>query len=466
MKVARARMKKRMEAGPARPALASIEMSLPSVRSALLLASLGLWACGGGHASEGAGSAEPSASAPPAPSVASGPEQPSALPHDGPPIVHQPGTVPTTIASAQAKSADDAKETKEPPPPPVEPRFEQKGAQAGRRSARAVTSVSLLDSRRIALVSRGQVEVVDVTDGTSAVLTVGALVESLDLRAERFATADASNRVILWDLGGKTPPRAWKVAPKVSDYDTDVPLVISRDGSRVAYGTRELIVWDAESGKELSRTPREFFISQLTVTQRQIGSVHNYQVIQVADADNPTKVTAEATFQTGGTFGVALSPDMKWAAGAAPDGHGMQVADLRVPAAVRSLVDGTDCRHHIYVAFSSDSRYVYAHYGQDRVKGFETGTWKPYASYAVGGGRTIAAMADDLGRVVVVKDDLAPTVVVVSTQKETPLERPFETPSSYSMSEDGSVIVGTDERRAARVWSARTAKVIYEIVPE
>jgi hypothetical protein len=53
----------------------------------------------------------------------------------------------------------------------------------------------------------------------------------------------------------------------------------------------------------------------------------------------------------------------------------------------------------------------------------------------------------------------------VSTTKETPLETPFTTAVRYSLSEDGLMVLGMDENKEVRVWSTKTARVIYTITP-
>jgi hypothetical protein len=146
----------------------------------------------------------------------------------------------------------------------------------------------------------------------------------------------------------------------------------------------------------------------------------------------------------------------------------MELVDTRVPGEHHTLVGDTDCLHHIFVSFSRDSRFVYAHLGSDHVKGFETGTWKPYASYATHSERTIASMSDDLGRVVTAKEGRDPAVVTVSTRDEKRLDQPLESTNEvlYAIDDAGSFVVAYDEKHRARVWSAKTARVVLDVAPD
>jgi len=442
-------------------------MLLPSARSAsrrlILLTSSWLVACGNGDAAGGAASTRPSASAAThAVASVNVPGMPFTIPPGGPPVVHQAGTVPLAVASALAKQDAEA------PLPASAPKMEPSPARPGKRTTPAFTATRWVDDAHLAIVSPGSLEIVDPMKGTSTTLRTGARITAFTKRATTFVTADESNRIVMWDLTEKSPPRAWPALPKDAKWDPKGVLALSRDGSRIAHASSRLVVWDAADGKEISSMPREFSASGLSVTPTEVGMIGNGQMVESWTLPSAKK-SGEATFATGGTFGVALSSDLKWAAGAAIDGHGMQVSAVRGSGEVRQLVDGTDCAHHISVSFSPDSRYVYAHYGQARVKGFETGTWRPYASYSATEGRMIASLAGDLGRVVTTASDgdPAPAVVAVSTQKSTPLERPFASPTStYAINDEGSLILASDETLEVRVWSAKTGRVVYEITAD
>lgn len=415
----------------------------------------------GGQATDGAPSATPSASASAPWTVASTdvPGQPYTIPPDGPPIVHKAGTVPSAVASALAK--DDASG----PRAAIAPKIERIAAQPGKRKAPVgLDSASMLDDGHVALHSPGRIEIVDLATFSSVALTTGSRIFASSGNATKLVTADVSRRIVVWSLGDKDEAKHFPLPPTKESSDDDSLVAIAPDGARIAFAAPDgIYVWD-DAGKETLRIPRETRSYQLELSRDRVSTSNTSSATEsfLLEGGKPAGASG---YQTGGTFGVAISPDGRWGAGSAPDGHGMQVADLRVPG-VRQLVTSDDCNHHVSTSFSRDSRRVYAHLGQDRIKGFDVDTWKPYASYSAPPGRIIASMSDDLGRVTTTNaEGLDPRVVVVAGQKETPLERPFEGPASYGMSDDGLTVIGNDDKHEVRVWSARTGKLVYEVTP-
>jgi WD40 repeat protein len=428
--------------------------TVPFVARRLSLLPLGLVvvACSGGSAPD-AGT-EPSASAASAPSSSA----PSASSSAAAAITHEAGTVPTAAPKREPKEEEKKL-------PPVPPKLEALAAQpTSRKAPPGIEYAGWLDDTHLTIPSPGRMEIVELPSGAGVSITTGAPITAWDGNAERLVTLDDSNRLVVWDLSGKTPPRHWPVEPKKDSWDPELEVAFSPDGSRVAYAGRVLVVWDTATGQQLTRIEREISPFGLALTNDEIVvSTNNSSIEAFRIADG--KSVGSAGFGTGGTFGVTMSPDGKWAAGAAPDGHGMQVSEVHQQVGNRQLVTSDDCAHHVNAGFSSDSRRVYAYLGTDWVKGFDTETWKPYASYRAPAGRSIAAMADDLGYILTTKDDAAPTVVLVAKNKETPLERPFDGSATYVMTRNGAMVAGVDEKHAVRVWSTKTAKVVYEVVP-
>jgi WD40 repeat protein len=192
---------------------------------------------------------------------------------------------------------------------------------------------------------------------------------------------------------------------------------------------------------------------------------NNTQVAAFA-IDGGAKLPGGGSGDTGGTFGIALSPDGRFAAASAPAGHGLQVFDVHAwsPRTLVVVPEGA-CKEHVSPVFSPNGRFVFAWGGSRWVKGFEAGSWKPYASYHAPPGREVVAAAADLSRVVVTREDGRDAMLVnVGNGAETKLERAFAESATYAISDDGQHVAGT-AGNVVRVWSAKTGRIEYEEQP-
>ena len=432
-----------------------------------MLAAVIAWTgCGEGPAADAASSTGAASAASPAAIAASVAPSASASASAAAIASHAPGTVPT--AAPKPPPRDDRL-------PPVPPKIERGAtAAASRKGPKGLTSAAWLDDARVAMDYAGRLDVLEVEKGATTTLVTGARVTSVAARGATVVTLDESNRVVVWDLDEKSPPRAWTAFASFTgtSWDADAAIALSPKRDRVAVSSGgEVVAWDLATGKELAQKRAEGTVWSLAVTSSEVGFAVNATSYHAwgLDAD---KETGTGSFATGGTFNITVSPDLRWAAGSAPAGHGLQVSDVHGPQSLRTLVGDTDCAHHVSAMFSSDSRYLYALLGPDRVKGFATESWKPYASYAAEPGRMIRSMADDLSRVVTTKEHAAPEVVHVGTRKATPLDQPFDlaTEHPYAINPAGTMIVATETQesssRRLRVWSAKTGKRIYEVTPD
>jgi hypothetical protein len=112
--------------------------------------------------------------------------------------------------------------------------------------------------------------------------------------------------------------------------------------------------------------------------------------------------------------------------------------------------------------FSPNGRFVFAYGGARWVKGFEVGSFKPYASYHAPPGVSLERASADLSHVVVTKEEPKRALVVeVGNNAETALERSFDA-SSYALSQDGAFVAAVNGP-AVRVWSSKTGRVVYEV---
>lgn len=304
------------------------------------------------------------------------------------------------------------------------------------------------------------IDFIDPQKGTGFSITIGAEVSLIAMSSDgsRLALADGAERITLWDTGAGKLLHTWKVAA------TD--MILSADGSKLAAATAtKLLAWDAASFAEVFAIEPEAPVFGLAFTAGAKEIVATSNNVSVLAYDLATrKQLGGGGAETGGTFGIALSPDGRWAAASAPAGHGMQVFDVR-SWGPRQLVVIEDCKEHVFPRFASNGRFVFAHGGSRWVKGFEAGSWKPYASYHAPPDREVASAADDLSRVVVTGEGKPPAVVVVESKAETRLERPFGGgEASYSISGDGQFVAAASGGEA-RIWAAKTGRIVYEVTP-
>lgn len=305
----------------------------------------------------------------------------------------------------------------------------------------------------VAIVNGRGVDLIDAVKTTGLSFVTSAAVQAYAMTGDGALVAVAdSARTTLWDTRRGALLHTFPLAAQ--------SLVFSSDGKRLAAGGDTLVVWDTATFAEaMRRADTNVFVAAFAAGDRVVASSNNVDV-SVYDLESGAKLS-EGSAQTGATFGIDLSPDGRWAAAAAPDGHGMQVFDVQAWRP-RQLVTITSCEEHVGVRFSRDGRFVFAHGGPRWVKGFEAGTWKPYASYHAVVGRAVDSAADDLSRVTVTRDGRAPVVVTVQTKAEVKLDSPFEEATRYELSASG-LFVAAALNGSARVWSAKTGRVVYEV---
>jgi WD40 repeat protein len=296
--------------------------------------------------------------------------------------------------------------------------------------------------------------VVDVAKGAGFMITTHAEPQSFALSGDEssLAVSDGSGRVTLWDTRKGALLRSF---PLGGD-----PVALSPDGSTLVAGGQSLLAWDTRAGTELLHLPdTQAYDFGFADGGQEIVTASSTQVVTY-DRSGKVKPGGGGA-ETGGTFATIVSPNGRFAASSAPDGHGLQVFEVH-SWGPRQLVVIDACEEHVWPHFSQNGRLVFAKGGPRWVKGFEVGSFKPYASYHATGGRELAAFADDLTRVVVTRAGVDAAVVVVETKAEIKLEKAFGEEAGYSFSGDGRFIAGS-AGKTVRVWDAKTAKVIHEI---
>ncbi len=389
-----------------------------------------------------------------APSSAPAPSAAEVPPVSAKPVVsHAPGTV-VSAAPPPRPKVEGA------PPPLDPPTFTRLAAAAGKRGD-VKGAAGFLRDGSVMLTDTGVVHVIDPASGEGFTVRTGSPIAASAVVEARLALLETTGRLTVWDASSGALLRTWQ-RPEAAD--AGYPLVaLSRDGARVAVAFGAIAVLDVPSGATLLERTPDVAPFALELSGPELGYTANNVLALVVAVEGGAAV-AEQGFDTGATFGVAISPDTRWGAGAAPAGHGLQVADLRNKNGGRQLVGDTTCDAHISPMFSADSRHVYAVAGSKWVKGFETGSWKPYASYHARPDQQIVSFADDLSRVLVAREGEAPRVVVVSNQREVALRDVPPKIESFSLSPDGLRVLGRSEH-GATVWQATDGAVLYTIAP-
>lgn len=412
--------------------------------------------CGG----EGSGTPSTGASAPQQSSAAPS-AVPSAEPSAAPAVTHEPGTVPP------AATHHPSEPPKEPLPPPVRTRLPaQKSRKSPSLSVRGFPAKGPL----LELASREAILFIDVTTGAGYSINE-AEVEYLAFSPDDSRLAIAGNgRVTLWDTAKGTLLHTFPGATSA--------LSFSHDGKRLAVG-RELppdngglVIYDVEKGTELKQIKGYSmpFQIELSKSGKEVAVQFLNISVEVYSTETGTKIGNGGGAETGGTFSFIISPDGRYAAASAPGGHGMVASEIS-GWSPRTLITVDDCKEHIWPFFSKSGTLLFGKGGNKFIKGFETATWKPYASYHAPAGRWVVSSANDLSKVVVTQAETMSRAVVVTveTGAEVPLERAFvgtsEMTPSYEISPDGKYVVGSGGD-SLLVWSAKTGKVEYEQSPQ
>jgi WD40 repeat protein len=336
-------------------------------------------------------------------------------------------------------------------------------AAHARKAGASVTRASFTDKGGSIVVLRDEgVDLVDVATGAGiAIQHAGAVGHALSAD-ESMLVVSGGGQTSLWDA------RAAALKHVLPEDASN--LVVSADGTRLALaGESRIAMYDATSGKELWHQASDInpFGLAFADKAKELVVTGNNAAVQVRSLDAGALLPGGGSADTGGTFGIALSPDGRFAAASAPAGHGLQVFEVHAwgPRTLVVVPEGA-CKEHVSLEFSNDGRHLYGWGGRRWVKGFDVGSWRPYASWHAPPGREVAAAAGDLSRVLSMKEDGSdPLIVNVSTSSETKLERPLSGSTAYVLSADGQRLVGWSEAKAIRVWAAKTGKVEYEEQP-
>jgi WD40 repeat protein len=399
-------------------------------------------------------------SSPPAPPVAesvtakpvtSAPAASASASAAAPSVTHAPGTVPAP--KPLVKPAD----------PPAAPSVLSKVAAAKSRKAGKDASLSGFVGRGplAAISSEGALEIVDVRTGAGFSLAPITDAHPTLLTDETRLLVVEGSRTTLWDVAKGVLLRTFPEPGPAFD--------VSPDGKQIALGSESRVtVRDLDSGTEIVHfdVDRSAFEIVFGAGGKELVVESNNTTVDVFSLPAGTKVPGGGGAETGATFGIALSPDGRYAAASAPAGHGLQLFEVHAwgPRTLVVVPEGA-CQEHVAPWFSRDGKHLYASGGQRWVKGFEVGSFKPYGSYHAPPGKLVAATAQDLSRAVITMEEgKKPAVVNVGNGAETALEKALSGDASYSLSADGN-FVGGSAGGVVRVWDAKTGKVVYEEMP-
>jgi hypothetical protein len=377
----------------------------------------------------------------------------SATPLGASAIVHQPGTLPPAPSAHKASAPPSGA----PQAPAAPPTFALIAKLDATRKVEAQASLSARWSNgggTLGLPLEKELLVLDLAKASGYSITTHAPAKAFSLSRDeaQIAVLDASNRVTLWDTRKGTLLRTFPLGAE--------PLVLSPDGRTLAAGGEGLVAWDTQTGDELVHLlDTQVFEIVFSDDGKELLTANSVQVT-IYDRSGKT-LPGGGSADTGATFATTLAPNGRWAAASAPAGHGMQVMDVR-SFKPRQLVEISSCEEHVWPHFSPNGRLLFAMGGSRWVKGFEVGSFKPYASYHATPGRELVAFADDLTRVVVTRGGKGAVLVVVETKAEIPLEKGFTEDAAYAFSADARYLSG-EAGKVLKLWEAKTGKLLYEI---
>lgn len=224
-----------------------------------------------------------------------------------------------------------------------------------------------------------KVSIVPIAGGAPVALAdhtkaVRALVFSI--KGDRLATVDDGGGVRVWDPSSGKLIAELPSAPSGEVYS----IAFSDDGRRLAAASGVATIWDVDKKKIVCST-EEGWMFQLAFT-RDMGSLVTTGNGEMVKWDAGTcKRKTDNRAQTGGTFGSWVSPDGKYVAASAPDGHGLSLYDAAAGfKGLGVLAKSFGCEDHVGpVAFSRDGEVLLA-----------TGSYRWFRSIRLDSMKTIA----------------------------------------------------------------------------
>lgn len=275
------------------------------------------------------------------------------------------------------------------------------------------------------------------------------------IKGERFATNDASGKVRVWDANSAKPIADLPDVPPDEIHD----IVFSDDGKLLAAASTFAVVWDIDKKKKRCATA-ETMMHQIAFTRDQLSLVTT-GVGNHARWDTTTCAEkASGSAATGGTFGSWVSPDGKYAAAAAEDGHGLYLYEAKGFQEIERLAKSDGCTDHIGpLHFSRDGEILLASGSFKWFRSFRMDSKKTIASYTVPHADELdfMIMFDDGERLLLVRKDKGELVSAVDKKVVATLDMKGAT--AFDVSWDRRYLLGANTKEAF-VWDTSTGKLV------
>lgn len=275
------------------------------------------------------------------------------------------------------------------------------------------------------------------------------------IKGDRFATTDKAGKVRVWDANSGKVVADLPDVPPEEIHD----IVFSDDGKLLAAASTFAVVWDIDKKKKRCATS-ETMMHQIAFTRDQLSLVTT-GVGNHARWDSTTcaeKATGSAA--TGGTFGSWLSPDGKYAAAAAEDGHGLYLYEAKSFQEIERLAKSDGCTDHVGpVRFSRDGEIMLASGSFKWFRSFRMDSKKTIASYTIPKADELTAMImfDDGERLLLVREDKCELVSAVD--KKIVVTMDLKGASAFDVSWDRRFLLGANAKEAF-VWDTATGKLV------
>lgn len=275
------------------------------------------------------------------------------------------------------------------------------------------------------------------------------------IKGDRFASNDATNDVRVWDAN------AGKVIADVPDVPPGEinDIVFSDDGKLLSAASSYAVIWDIDKKKKRCATT-EMTMHQIAFTRDQLSLVTT-GVGNHARWDAATCAEkASGSAATGGTFGSWASPDGKYAAAAAEDGHGLYLYEAKAFQEIERLAKSDGCTDHVGpVHFTRDGEILLASGSFKWFRSFRMDSKKTIASYTIPQPDELnfVIMFEDGERLLLGRKDKGELVSAVD--KKIVLTIDLKGATSFDVSWDRRYLLGANSTEAF-VWDTSTGKLV------
>lgn len=275
------------------------------------------------------------------------------------------------------------------------------------------------------------------------------------IKGDRLATNDATNKVRVWD------PNSGKLIADLPDVPPGEirDLVFSDDGKLLSAASTFAVIWEIDKKKKRCAT-EETTMYQIAFTRDQLSLVTT-GVGNHARWDSTTCAQkASGSASTGGTFGSWASPDGKYTAAAAEDGHGLYLYEAKGFQEIERLAKSDGCQDHIGpVRFSRDGEILLAAGSFKWFRSFRLDSKKTIAAYQIPRSDEVdlALMFDDGERLLLIRKNKGE--LISAADKKLVLTMDLKEATTFEVSWDRRYLLGANTKEAF-VWDTGTGKLV------